>query len=81
MASISKKAQLIEQIEDAMRVAGNIHASATNFINSQQVIDGNGHVVTRIDISETLDRSTQIVQDAFKSALKAIESIRYDDGF
>jgi hypothetical protein len=79
-ATVTKQ-QLIEQIEDAMRVAGNVHASATNFINSKQVIDGNGQIVTLTQINETLDRSTQIVQDAFRAAKKAIESMPNEEGF
>ena len=79
-ATVSKQ-QLIEQIEDAMRVAGNVHASATNFINSKQVIDGNGQIVTLTQINETLDRSTQIIQNAFRAAKKAIESMPNEEGF
>ncbi|PSH05683.1 MAG: hypothetical protein CXZ00_00625 [Acidobacteria bacterium] len=75
METTKSKQQLIKEIGNAMWVAGNIHASASNFINSEQVLDSNGQVVTRAQINEDLDRSTQIIQNAFRAAIAAIGSM------
>lgn len=72
------KQELITQIDDAMRVTSNVHSEATNFINSEQVIDGKGNVVSRADINESLDRSTRIVLDALKEAKALIEFMPFD---
>jgi hypothetical protein len=81
MATNKSRQELIAQINNAMRVAGNIHADVTNFLNSEQMIDGNGQVVTRAQIIESLDGSTQIVQGAFRAAKAAIESRPHEEGF
>ena len=81
MQSTKSKQQLVAQIDNAMRVAGNIHANVINFINSTHVIDGNGKIVTTADINESLDGSTRIVQDAFRAAKAAIESMPNQEEF
>jgi hypothetical protein len=81
MPTTKSKQELIAQINDAIRVAGNMHSETSNFINSELVTDGNGQVVTRAQVNESLDRSTHIVQDAFRAAKAAIESMPNEEGF
>lgn len=73
--------QLIRQIADAIRVAGNLHSQATNYINSSQLTDGNGEVITRARVNETLYSSTQLVQNALGAALREIKSLPHDEEF
>jgi hypothetical protein len=76
--AISKQ-KVVAQIDDAMRVVGNIKADTTNFINSNRIIDGNGQVVTPVHFIESLELSTQIVQDAFKQARAFLKDIPFDE--
>jgi hypothetical protein len=67
------KQKAVNHLEEAQRLAGNLHATVANFCNSESVII-NDNVQTKDDLARYVDDQVRLIQNSLRSAVRELNN-------